>query len=154
MEIQWALGADIAMAFDHLAPGQSSREQTLDAMQRTLRWLQRSRHRHDELAAASPGRQTMWPIVQGGTDAGLRRASLAGILAQGAWTGVAIGGLSVGESKTAMHAVLEQLAPDLPRERPRYLMGVGFPDRTGLEGTARGGPDLTQWLRPANAAPW
>jgi queuine tRNA-ribosyltransferase len=137
MEIQWALGADIAMAFDHLAPGQASHQDTRDAMERTLRWLQRCRQRHEVLAALAPDRQTMWPIVQGGADADLRRASLAGILAQGGWTGVAIGGLSVGESKTAMHAVLEQLAPDLPRERPRYLMGVGFPDDL-LEGIARG----------------
>jgi queuine tRNA-ribosyltransferase len=137
MEIQWALGADVAMAFDHLAPGHASPQETRDAMERTLRWLRRCRQRHDELSAAGPGRQTMWPIVQGGTDAGLRRESLDGILQQGEWTGVAIGGLSVGESKVAMHAVLDLLAPDLPRARPRYLMGVGFPDDL-LEGIARG----------------
>ncbi|MGH7592271.1 MAG: tRNA guanosine(34) transglycosylase Tgt, partial [Gemmatimonadales bacterium] len=137
MDIQWALGADIAMAFDHLAPGQASPADLRDAMERTLRWLQRCRQRHDALVAAAPARQTLWPIVQGGTDAGLRRESLAGVLAQEEWTGVAIGGLSVGESKSAMHAVLDQLAPDLPRERPRYLMGVGFPDDL-LEGIARG----------------
>ena len=137
MEIQWALGADIAMAFDHLAPGQASPQESREAMERTLRWLRRCRQRHDELSGAGPGRQTMWPIVQGGTDSGLRRESLDGILQQGEWTGVAIGGLSVGESKVAMHAVLDLLAPDLPRSRPRYLMGVGFPDDL-LEGIARG----------------
>jgi queuine tRNA-ribosyltransferase len=137
MEIQWTLGADIAMAFDHLAPGQSTHEQSADAMHRTLRWLERGRRRHDELAAATADRQTLWPIVQGGTDASLRKASLAGILGQGEWTGIAVGGLSVGEPKHAMHTVLEQLAPDLPRDRPRYLMGVGFPDDL-LEGIARG----------------
>jgi queuine tRNA-ribosyltransferase len=137
MEIQWTLGADIAMAFDHLAPGQASPQESRDAMERTLRWLGRCRQRHDELSGAEPGRQTLWPIIQGGTDAGMRRESLDGILDRGEWTGVAIGGLSVGESKVAMHAVLEQLAPDLPRARPRYLMGVGFPDDL-LEGIARG----------------
>ena len=136
-EIQWKLGADIAMAFDHLAPGQSPHEETREAMERTLRWLERCRQRHDELSAAAPGRQTLWPIVQGGTHADLRKASLAGILARGSWTGIAVGGLSVGEPKPAMHAVLEQLEPDLPRECPRYLMGVGFPDDL-VEGIARG----------------
>ncbi len=137
MDIQWQLGADVAMAFDHLAPGQSPHEETREAMERTLRWLGRCRLRHDALAAALPDRQTMWPIVQGGTHEDLRRASLAGILALGSWTGVAIGGLSVGEPKEAMHGVLETLAPELPRDRPRYLMGVGFPDDL-IEGIARG----------------
>jgi queuine tRNA-ribosyltransferase len=137
MEIQWTLGADVAMAFDHLAPGHATPQESRDAMERTLRWLRRCRQRHEELAGVAPARQTMWPIVQGGIDAGLRRESLQGILDLGEWTGIAIGGLSVGESKVAMHGVLEQLAPDLPRARPRYLMGVGFPDDL-LEGIARG----------------
>ncbi|MEO5798817.1 MAG: tRNA guanosine(34) transglycosylase Tgt [Gemmatimonadales bacterium] len=137
MEIQWALGADVAMAFDHLLPGQSTHADARDAMQRTLRWLERSRRRHEELAADSPPRQTLWPIVQGGTHDDLRLASLEGILEQGPWTGVAIGGLSVGETKPAMHHVLDVLGPSLPAERPRYLMGVGFPDDL-LEGIARG----------------
>lgn len=137
MEIQWALGADIAMAFDHLPPGQSSHADARDAMERTLRWLDRSKVRHQELAAGSPPRQTLWPIVQGGTHDDLRLASLDGILARDPWTGIAIGGLSVGETKEAMHHVLDVLAPNLPPERPRYLMGVGFPDDL-LEGIARG----------------
>lgn len=137
MEIQWALGADIAMAFDQLIPGGSSKAEIREAMDRTLRWLDRSRLRHQELSADLPERQTLWPIVQGGTDRELRRASLEGILERGGWTGVAIGGLSVGEPKPAMHRVLEDLEPLLPSQRPRYLMGVGFPDDL-LEGIARG----------------
>ncbi|HEY3934184.1 MAG TPA: tRNA guanosine(34) transglycosylase Tgt [Gemmatimonadales bacterium] len=137
MEIQWALGADVAMAFDHLAPGASSVEAARDAMERTLRWLGRCRTRHDELMAESADRQTLWPIIQGGTHLPLRRESLEGIMGLGEWTGIAIGGLSVGEPKPAMHAVLEHLEPDLPRDRPRYLMGVGFPDDL-LDGIARG----------------
>jgi queuine tRNA-ribosyltransferase len=137
MEIQWALGADVAMAFDHLAPGQSTLDDARDAVRRTDRWLQRCRTRHAELTALHASRQTLWPIIQGGTHADLRRESLDGILAHGAWTGMAIGGLSVGEPKPAMHAVLEQLEPDLPRDAPRYLMGVGFPDDL-IEGIARG----------------
>jgi queuine tRNA-ribosyltransferase len=137
MEIQWDLGADVAMAFDHLPPGQSTHDVARDAMERTLRWLERSRLRHEQLAAGTPGRQTLWPIVQGGAWPDLRRDSLAGLLASGHWTGVAIGGLSVGESKPVMYGVLEELEPALPRDRPRYLMGVGFPEDI-VEGIARG----------------
>ncbi|HMU62175.1 MAG TPA: tRNA guanosine(34) transglycosylase Tgt, partial [Gemmatimonadales bacterium] len=88
----------------------------------------------------------LWPIVQGGTHADLRRASLEGILEQGPWSGIAIGGLSVGEPKPVMHAVLEGLAPVLPRGTPRYLMGVGFPQDL-LEGIARG-VDLFDCVAP------
>ena len=137
MEIQWALGADVAMAFDHVVPGQAPHELAEEGMERTLRWLVRCRLRHQELAAAAPGRQSLWPIIQGGTHADLRRRSLDGTLALGPWAGVAIGGLSVGEPKPVMHRILEELAPVLPREVPRYLMGVGFPEDL-LEGIARG----------------
>jgi queuine tRNA-ribosyltransferase len=180
MEIQWALGADIAMAFDHVVPGQAPHELACEGMERTLRWLDRCRARHasltigreDERAIGSPGpaelpdlhagaqsgasepqsagtvpiavspyrpivQQTLWPIIQGGTHDDLRRRSLEGTLERGPWTGIAIGGLSVGEPKPVMHRVLETLAPELPRETPRYLMGVGFPSDL-LEGIARG----------------
>lgn len=137
MEIEWALGADIAMAFDHVVPGQSPRELAEEGMERTLRWLARCRERHDALGEAEPGRQTLWPIVQGGTFMDLRLRSLQGTLERGPWSGVAVGGLSVGEPKEVMHQVLETLEPVLPRETPRYLMGVGFPADL-LEGIARG----------------
>ena len=81
--------------------------------------------------------QTLWPIVQGGIHDDLRQRSLESTLEQGPWTGVAIGGLSVGETKPVMHRVLELLEPALPRDVPRYLMGVGFPADL-LEGIARG----------------
>jgi len=145
MEIQWALGADVAMAFDHVVPGQASWELAEEGMEQTLRWLERCRRRHAELSGAEGPRgggaaycvQTLWPIVQGGTHDELRRRSLEGTLARGDWTGIAIGGLSVGEPKPVMHRVLESLAGSLPRDRPRYLMGVGFPDDL-IEGIARG----------------
>jgi queuine tRNA-ribosyltransferase len=133
MEIQRALGADIAMAFDHVVPGQAPYDLAREGMERTLRWLERCRVRHAEL----DGTQTLWPIVQGGTHDDLRLRSLEGTLERGPWSGVAIGGLSVGEPKPVMHRVLELLEPGLPREIPRYLMGVGFPADL-LEGIARG----------------
>ena len=159
-EIQWDLGADIAMAFDHVVPGGAPRELAEEGMERTLRWLTRCREEHERLretavgrdggtavaapdadtyrpTAVPPYRQTLWPIIQGGTYDDLRLRSLEGILARGPWTGIAIGGLSVGEPKPVMHRVLETLEPGLPREIPRYLMGVGFPADL-LEGIARG----------------
>ena len=145
IEIQWQLGADIAMAFDHVVPGQSSFEAACEGMERTLRWLDRCKARHAELASsatsplphfpASP--QTLWPIIQGGIHDELRMRSLEGTLERGPWTGVAIGGLSVGESKPVMHRIIELLTPALPVNTPRYLMGVGFPPDL-LEGIARG----------------
>src|SRR5690606_7592374 len=99
-----------------------------DAMERTLRWLERSAQSHAALAAGHPERQTLWPIVQGGSHDSLRAESLSHTLAAGEWTGIAVGGLSVGEPKPVMHRVIEALADDLPADRPRYLMGVGFPD--------------------------
>jgi queuine tRNA-ribosyltransferase len=137
-EIQWILGADVAMAFDHVVPGQAPHALAKDGMERTLRWLDRCKAKQDELMNGGfSARQTLWPIVQGGTHADLRRASLDGTLERGPWTGVAIGGLSVGEAKPVMHRVLEELEPVLPPSVPRYLMGVGFPPDL-LEGIARG----------------
>lgn len=144
MEIQWALGADVAMAFDHVVPGQASWALAEEGMERTLRWLDRCKESHRLLDAgrmddgkALPSPQTLWPIVQGGTQDDLRMRSLEGTLARGPWTGIAIGGLSVGEPKPVMHRVLEGFAGALPTDRPRYLMGVGFPEDL-IEGIARG----------------
>ncbi len=141
MELQWRLGADVAMAFDHVVPGQSSPEAACEGMERTLRWLDRCKRAHSELVEqgkeGTSFRQTLWPILQGGIHDELRIRSLEGTLERGPWTGVAIGGLSVGEPKPVMHRILELLEPGLPREIPRYLMGVGFPADL-LEGIARG----------------
>jgi len=156
MEIQAALGADIAMAFDHVVPGQASWELAEEGMERTLRWLTRCKRRHEELSVSRyvgtsvegsvptyrptdlpTLSQTLWPIIQGGSHDDLRARSLEGTLARGPWTGIAIGGLSVGEPKPVMHRVLESLAGALPVDRPRYLMGVGFPEDL-VEGIARG----------------
>ena len=138
MEIQWQLGADVAMAFDHVVPGQASFDSASEGMQRTLRWLDRCKAKHEELAGAhGAAPQTLWPIIQGGVHDELRLRSLEGTLHRGPWTGVAIGGLSVGEPKPVLHRVLELLHPVLPVGTPRYLMGVGFPPDL-LEGIARG----------------
>jgi len=143
--IQWTLGADIAMAFDHVVPGQAPYELACEGMERTLRWLSRCRQAHEALAdgrgreraGADAPSQTLWPIIQGGSYDDLRRRSVEGILERGPWTGTAIGGLSVGEAKPVMHRILEALEPVIPPGIPRYLMGVGFPPDL-LDGIARG----------------
>src|SRR5881397_4170771 len=130
-EIQWVLGADIAMAFDHVVPGGADGATARDALERTMRWLERCRKRHGELVHRSVGascHQTLWPILQGGTRLELRTEGLRRILELGDWTGLAIGGLSVGEPKPVMYEMLAALEPRLPRALPRYLMGVGFPE--------------------------
>jgi queuine tRNA-ribosyltransferase len=136
MEIQWALGADIAMVFDHVVPGQAPWDLAEEGMERTLRWLDRCKARHATLANGADS-QTLWPIIQGGSHDDLRMRSVEGTMTRGSWSGIAIGGLSVGEPKPVMHRVLEALGPALPPSVPRYLMGVGFPDDL-LEGIARG----------------
>jgi len=146
MDIQWTLGPDIAMALDQLVPGTADRPAVEEALARTIRWLGRSRERHAVLTAEDRDRQTLWPIIQGATDRGLRGEAAARVLDLGPWTGLAIGGLAVGEPRPAMYATLEELAPRLPRSLPRYLMGVGFPEDL-LAAVARG-MDLFDCVAP------
>ena len=158
MGIERALGADIIMAFDQCPPGQSSREVATEAYQRTLRWLERCRTRFDALPVEDPDgpEQTLFPIIQGGIYPDLRRESARATLSAGDWHGIAIGGLSVGEPKPTMHAMLEALEPELPRRLPRYLMGVGYPDDL-LEAIGRG-IDMFDCVAPTrngrNGAVW
>jgi queuine tRNA-ribosyltransferase len=159
-EIQCTLGADVAMAFDHVAPGGADETVARDALERTLRWLERCARRHHELLEGwKVGRgntfqhsnlptfpQTLWPILQGGTHRALREEGLRRILELGSWTGLAIGGLSVGEPKAGMYEVLELLEPQLPGALPRYLMGVGFPE--DLVAAVERGVDLFDCVAP------
>ena len=143
-EIQWVLGADIVMAFDHVVPGGADEAIARDAMERTLRWLDRCARRHEELT--TQGRQTLWPILQGGTHLELREEGLRRICDMRPWTGLAIGGLSVGEPKPLMYGMLEALEPRLPAAAPRYLMGVGFPE--DLVAAVERGVDLFDCVAP------
>jgi queuine tRNA-ribosyltransferase len=121
MEIQALLGSDVAMAFDQLVDPSLPRPQVAEAMERTHRWASRS------LAARARPDQAVFGIIQGGVDADLRRESAAAIAAL-PFDGLAVGGLSVGESKAEMAATLDVLASALSGDpRPRYLMGVGSP---------------------------
>jgi queuine tRNA-ribosyltransferase len=121
IQIQAILGSDIAMAFDQCPPGDASRDVVLAAMARTTSWAKRC------LAVPRAPGQALFGIVQGGTDVELRRQHL-GELGGLDFDGLAIGGLSVGEPIPEMYRVLEELVGELPRDRPRYLMGVGTPE--------------------------
>jgi queuine tRNA-ribosyltransferase len=182
VEVQWTLGSDVAMAFDHVIPGGAGYEVARDALERTLRWLERCRARFETLKGVrgsevrgegrretttptsdsqlergsslvpsnpsplTPSPHTLVPIIQGGTWPDLRRESAQRTLAAGDWDAVAIGGLSVGEPKPAMWEVLEALDPILPKARPRYLMGVGFPE--DVIGAIARGVDLADCVAP------
>ena len=121
VEIQEALGSDIAMAFDQLVDATLGSSEVAAAMERTHRWAERC------LAAHQREDQALFGIVQGGVDPNLRRASVAAIAAL-PFDGIAIGGLSVGESKDEMAETLDVVAESLAGDpRVRYLMGVGAP---------------------------
>jgi queuine tRNA-ribosyltransferase len=127
IEVQHDLNADVAMIFDECTPYPASESEARESMELSLRWALRSRRRFDELHAAEPGRgEALFGIVQGGIYPALREASLAELAAIG-FDGYAIGGLAVGEGESERIAVLEALLPQMPGDRPRYLMGVGMP---------------------------
>ena len=117
--VQQNLGADIVMVFDECTAYPATLEVSDASMQLSLRWAERCKHAHR-------GSALLFGIVQGGMYDDLRRQSLRGLEALD-FDGYAIGGLSVGEPKAAMDAVLLGLLPAMPAERPRYLMGVGTP---------------------------
>jgi len=130
MEIQARLGADIAMAFDECPPGDAPREAIAEATARTTRWARRCREAH------AGEDQWLFGIVQGGVDKDLREQSARELMEMD-FPGYAVGGLSVGEPRSARDGVLEDLEPILPTDRPRYLMGVGTPEDV-IESVARG----------------
>ncbi len=143
MEIQMALGADVVMAFDECIPYPCNYEQAGVAMERTTRWAERCRKRHDR------GDQALFGIIQGGMYRDLRLQSAAELAALD-FPGYGIGGLSVGEPKPMMYEVLNYLVPAMPRNKPRYLMGVGSPDCL-LEGVYRG-VDMFDCVLPTRIA--
>jgi queuine tRNA-ribosyltransferase len=118
MEIQMALGADVAMAFDQCPPYPASEADVAAACRRTHAWLERC------LAAHNRPDQALFGIVQGGCFPQLRLES-ARVVASMDLPGIAVGGVSVGEPPEEMHRIVRLVAPLLPEERPRYLMGVG-----------------------------
>ena len=131
IEVQNSLGSDIMMAFDECAPYPADRDYVKKSLERTTRWLKRCNDAHK-----NKDKQALFGIVQGGMYKDLRELSAAQVT-EIDLPGYAVGGLSVGEPKDLMYEVLEYTVPLLPKDKPRYLMGVGSPDCL-FEGILRG----------------
>ena len=143
MEVQRLLGSDIQMQFDECVRLPCTHAEAERAMRLSLRWARRSK----AAFGAQPG-QAIFGIVQGGAEEDLRRESARELVALG-FDGYAIGGLAVGEPQAQMLAMIETVMPDLPADKPRYLMGVGSPDDL-LQGLARG-VDMFDCVMPTRA---
>jgi queuine tRNA-ribosyltransferase len=126
MEMQDALDSDIVMVFDECTAYPADHATARKSMELSLRWAKRSRAAFDALKEGRDSDAALFGIVQGGVHHDLRRVSLAGLTEIG-FPGYAVGGLAVGEPEEERLAVLEELAPAMPADRPRYLMGVGTP---------------------------
>ena len=143
MRIQQVLGSDIAMCFDHCPPGDAPAEVQEIALARTTAWAHRCR------AAPRAAGQALFGIVQGGVDTA-RRLRHAAEIARLDFDGHALGGLAVGEAIEDTYRVLDEVAPTLPADRPRYLMGVGTP--ADLERGIAAGIDMFDCVMPTRNA--
>ncbi len=139
MQIQSILGSTIAMAFDECAPYPATREYMINSVNRTTRWLERCKKKMQELNAAEGTvnpHQLLFGINQGGTYADIR-VNHARAIRELDLDGYAVGGLAVGETHEEMYRILDEVVPELPQNKPTYLMGVGTPANI-LEGVDRG----------------
>lgn len=143
IHIQQRLGADIIMAFDQPVYGLTGENAAREAMERSMRWL-------DRCVAAKTTDQALFGIVQGGTHAELVKESVAHVLSHNL-PGVAIGGLSVGESQDAMWEAIASTTPQLPEDKPRYVMGLGASPHDLLEAFTRG-VDMVDCVAPTRMA--
>lgn len=132
MEIQYDLGSDIVMIFDECTPYPADWDYAKRSMEMSLRWAKRSRDRFDSLG----NKNALFGIIQGSVYEDLRDISVKGLVDIG-FDGYAVGGLAVGEPKEDMHRILEHVCPQIPADKPRYLMGVGKPEDL-VEGVRRG----------------
>ena len=144
IDVQNALGADIIMAFDECCPYPSDREYTKKSLERTTRWLKRCKDHHKNVE-----NQSLFGIMQGGMYKDLRAESAKQIVDLDL-PGYSIGGLSVGEPKELMYEIMDDCVDYLPKEKPRYLMGVGSPDCI-FEGVERG-IDMFDCVLPTRVA--
>ena len=145
MQIQKDLNSDIVMIFDECTPYPADYKTAAESMRLSLRWARRSRDEHDRLENTN----ALFGIVQGGMHEALRDESLAG-LKDIDFNGFAIGGLSVGEPKDDMMRILAHTAPQLPSDKPRYLMGVGTPE--DLMDSVEQGIDMFDCVMPTRNA--
>ena len=145
MQIQHVLNADIVMIFDECTPYPATHEEAAKSMRMSMRWAQRSRDEHNKLE----NHNALFGIIQGGMYEDLRDESLAGLNDIG-FDGMAIGGLSVGEPKEDMVRILAHVAPRMPTQKPRYLMGVGTPE--DLVRSVKAGIDMFDCVMPTRNA--
>jgi queuine tRNA-ribosyltransferase len=145
MQIQKSLNSDIAMVFDECTPYPAGKKAVQESMEMSLRWAKRSRTAFDE----QENPNALFGIVQGGVHNDLRDQSRDGLMEIG-FEGYAIGGLSVGEPKEDMLNVVSHVAPSLPVDKPRYLMGVGTP--SDLVECVRRGVDMMDCVMPTRNA--
>ncbi|MFT4654842.1 MAG: queuine tRNA-ribosyltransferase [Patiriisocius sp.] len=143
MHVQRDLGSDIVMIFDECTPFPATVDEAERSMQLSLRWAKRSKEAHGDNPAA------LFGIIQGGMYEGLRDVSLAGLEDIG-FDGYAIGGLSVGEPKQDMMRIVKHTAPQIPANKPRYLMGVGKPE--DIVESVRRGIDMFDCVMPTRNA--
>ncbi len=148
MEIEHELGADIIMAFDECPPYPATHEYMSDSVERTHRWLERCKIRHESLGGDGSGHH-LFGIVQGGVHEDLRKKSVE-VVSSMDFAGIAIGGVSVGEPPEEMVKQVALTAPLLPKDRPRYLMGVGTP--TDILDAVAHGIDLFDCVLPTRMA--
>lgn len=128
VEMQLALASDVAMVIDDMAPPDATVEQFNNALEKTHRWAKECKSFHDKSKSTSLNPQQMlFAIVQGGYDAGLRKQS-AEYLSSLDFDGYGIGGCAIGEPKPDMYRAIKNAVPHLPKDKPRYLMGVGSPE--------------------------
>jgi queuine tRNA-ribosyltransferase len=143
VEAQGRIGSDIAMVLDECPPGDAPREAVEEAVRRTTRWARLS------LVAPRRDGQSLFAIVQGALDAVLRRSHLEELAALG-FDGLALGGFAVGEEPERRGPVLAEVAPRMPADRPRYLMGLGTPG--DLFDAVRAGIDMFDCVLPTRNA--
>nr|PZN59298.1 MAG: tRNA guanosine(34) transglycosylase Tgt [Pseudomonadota bacterium] len=148
MDVQRALRSDIAMCFDDCTPWPATEAQARESMERSMRWAARShRHYYRDEDGGPPG--NLFGIIQGGMYPALRQASLESLLEIG-FPGYAVGGLAVGEPEEVRLSVLEAIEPHIPKDRPRYLMGVGRPE--DLIASVARGIDMFDCVMPTRHA--
>jgi queuine tRNA-ribosyltransferase len=146
LAVQAALGSDIAMVLDHCPPADAEPAAIREAMDRTTRWAQMAVAARDTTLAPE---QLLFGIVQGGTDVDLRAEHLA-VLRDMPFDGLALGGLSVGESAALTHATMAAVAPTMPADKPRYVMGIGTPE--DLLAAVASGVDMFDCVMPTRHA--
>ncbi|MGH6781873.1 MAG: tRNA guanosine(34) transglycosylase Tgt, partial [Sphingomonadaceae bacterium] len=147
MEIQRLLGSDIVMAFDECTPFPATRDRAASSMERSMRWAKRSRDGFDSGVEHAAG-AALFGIQQGSMEEDLRRQSSQALIDIG-FDGYAVGGLAVGEGQSEMFRVLDFAVDMLPRDKPRYLMGVGKPD--DIVGAVERGIDMFDCVLPTRS---